>query len=525
MDLFDSGTVPKWLLYSMSSSFLCIFGAFMVPIVYSLFRSSEEVNTKLLNYGLSLSAGSMLCTSLLKMLGSTDRDNDTIVFLGFLIGCFISFFLNHIVHSYTSQSLIHCAHSDNDDGELVMNSYDSAQFYDTTSHSHRASHNHSIKLPHSYDHAHLHGHTQARGRYNSLEGPNADQQQQQQQQQHQSHFHPQPQHHHASFSHTNALHTHDNLENINETLPLLANNSTNSPTSPIDQDQEQESQSFLTALRPKKCESTNTEYDEVSCIPIVKSVSRSSLPISKCGGEIKQPALCIEPNIGYDLENLNIYREQFKMRGDTSMDAASGRLTLMHDDDHKHVMETPFSKLISIGIQTCLVICLHKFPEGFIIFYTNNPNDVDETRPDLGFSIFLSLAVHNFIEGFAMTLPLFTAFETKWHALLITIVLGGGSQPLGALLGLEWYKHSNHSNNPESTTAKMDFLLSVTSGFLFVISLQMFQTAVAFSDTHHHHEGEDDSTIRAHHSSGTTCLKYCCLGVLLILASSALKSL
>ena len=106
---------PKWAVYSGISSMLCVLGSFMVPVVYTVFHSHHEVNSKLLNYGLSLSAGSMLCTSLLKMLGATNKEHGVVVFCGFSAGCFISFILNHIVHSYTSQSLIHCAHSNSED--------------------------------------------------------------------------------------------------------------------------------------------------------------------------------------------------------------------------------------------------------------------------------------------------------------------------------------------------------------------------------------------------------------------------
>ncbi|CAH02884.1 Zn(2+) transporter ZRT3 [Kluyveromyces lactis] len=467
--------LPKWLLYSATSSFLCILGSFMVPIVYASFSSHREVNTKLLNYGLSLSAGSMLCTSLLKMLGSTEQANSAIVFVGFSAGCLISFILNYIVHSYTSQSLIHCAHSD-EGGELISDNFDDSHLYDMQTHAHRLSHSHS------------HGHSNNYG-FGASEVENDI---------------PDPQHTHS--------HHHEMLpEHEEETTPLI-NHSEHEPV-------------ICATVKPKPSTSLSEYHNANDCIPVVRSATISSLPLAKCGSETKPPALCIEPNIGYDLENLAIYREQFMSKGDSTMDSLSDHGTVLHENDHRHVMETPFSKLLSIGIQTCMVICLHKFPEGFIIFYTNPPDKVSDGKPDIGFSIFLSLAVHNFIEGFAMTLPLFTALETKWHALLITVILGGGSQPLGALLGLEWYKHSSPDHSPEYATEKMDFLLSITSGFLFVISLQMFQTAVAFSDTHHHHEGEDNSTIREHHSAGTTCLKFCCVGVLLILASSALQTL
>lgn len=404
------------------------------------------------------------------MLGATNKEHGVVVFCGFSAGCFISFILNHIVHSYTSQSLIHCAHSNSEDD--LHPEYEERRL----SEQHTDGHSHSQESAAAAAAAAVSAHALAGGSHTEQDSADLSSSSRQTEQ--------------GSHSHAPT-----------EIDPLICS-----------------------TIRPKPSSSIS-EYQTIECIPIARHATMSSLPLTKCLTEQKSPAVCIETNIGYDLENLAVYRDQFMMKGDTSLDSSSDGNAVMHESDHKHVMETPFSKLLSIGIQTCLVICLHKFPEGFIIFYTNSPDQINDGNADIGFSIFLSLAIHNFIEGFAMTLPLFTALETKWHALIITTVLGGGSQPLGAFLGLEWYKHTKSDHSPEYLEAKMDFLLSITAGFLFVISLQMFQTAVAFSDTHHHHEGEDDVAIKEQHSSGITCLKFCCVGVLLILGSSALQAL
>lgn len=38
---------PKWAVYSGISSMLCVLGSFMVPVVYTVFHSHHEVNSKL----------------------------------------------------------------------------------------------------------------------------------------------------------------------------------------------------------------------------------------------------------------------------------------------------------------------------------------------------------------------------------------------------------------------------------------------------------------------------------------------
>ena len=78
-----------------------------------------------------------------------------------------------------------------------------------------------------------------------------------------------------------------------------------------------------------------------------------------------------------------------------------------YNHSHHHHVNTAHSRLLVIGIQTALAITLHKLPEGFITYVTS------ETNPDLGISIFLSLIVHNFVEGFSICLPLFYSMENS----------------------------------------------------------------------------------------------------------------
>lgn len=158
-----------------------------------------------------------------------------------------------------------------------------------------------------------------------------------------------------------------------------------------------------------------------------------------------------------------------------------------HHHGHHHHVNSAFSKLFLIGVQTILAITLHKFPEGFITYLTS------ETNPQLGVLIFISLLFHNFTEGFLMCLPLYYLFASsqraryaKLKAVTVSAFLGGISQPLGALGAILFLKINNAM--PGDADLDVDKLnsilgvtLAVTSGFLTVIGLSMYGSAVAFS--------------------------------------------
>ncbi|SCV01676.1 LAMI_0G13014g1_1 [Lachancea mirantina] len=435
--IFDE--TPRWILYTGMSSLLCVAGALCVPLVSRASTSAATVNTRLLNYGLSLSAGSMLATSLYRMLPHDEKHKKQ-VFMGFLLGVVVSFILNFIVHAYTNHSLVHCAHG--------------TGIHESDGHRHGSDHSNGGSDHHDVTHSN-------------------DQQ---------SHFPAEMQ-------------QRDPVEPAPPKKPFL------------------KKMPSLIDLLNKSDPAHGTCYGSMSCLPQDAEIA----PASCRSDQYKKAVPCIENDIGYDLENLSMYRNRFlsidshghEISGSTS---STEDMHPLHDGDgvshhHHHHVATPFSKLVSIGVQTCAVMALHKFPEGFIIFFTNNDSKYSKA---IGFSIFLSLAIHNFIEGFSMTLPLYAAFKRKWVAVLVTIVLGGGSQPLGALLGYLSFHYSG------AREVHVNFLLSLTAGFLFVIGLQMFQTAVGFSDGHHHHDTDESMK---DHALGTVCLHWCCAGVLLILST------
>lgn len=141
-----------------------------------------------------------------------------------------------------------------------------------------------------------------------------------------------------------------------------------------------------------------------------------------------------------------------------------------HDHHHHHVLSR-YSHLLSIGIQTALAICVHKLPEGFLTFATTHADK------ELGFSVFLALAIHNYIEGFTIAFPLYLALNNRWLAVGISVILGGCSQPIGAVLAQHLLRNSLAE---EKTDFIFGCIICGTAGFMSIIGLQMFGSCIAF---------------------------------------------
>lgn len=154
-------------------------------------------------------------------------------------------------------------------------------------------------------------------------------------------------------------------------------------------------------------------------------------------------------------------------------DAASHTHSSDDVEEHHHHVVSPYSRVLSIGLQTALAITIHKIPEGFVTFATYKEN------PRLGLSVFTALAVHNFAEGFSIAFPLYLSLRKRFAAFAIAALLGGLSQPLGAGIAQLFFrkKFANGDGLPAFT---FGILISFTAGFMSIIGLQMYGTGVAF---------------------------------------------
>ena len=140
-----------------------------------------------------------------------------------------------------------------------------------------------------------------------------------------------------------------------------------------------------------------------------------------------------------------------------------------HTNEHHH--HVPQNAFLSIGLQTSLAIALHKLPEGFITYATNHAN------PSLGFSVFLALFIHNITEGFAMALPLFLAMRNRPKAVLISSLLGGISQPLGAAVAALWFKVAG-SGDSQPGEGVYGVMFAIVAGIMTSVALQLFSESL-----------------------------------------------
>ncbi|ORY82026.1 Zinc/iron permease, partial [Protomyces lactucae-debilis] len=121
---------------------------------------------------------------------------------------------------------------------------------------------------------------------------------------------------------------------------------------------------------------------------------------------------------------------------------------------------------LRIGFQTALAISFHKAPEGLILFLSSHADAA------LGFRVFLALAIHNLVEGFTIAYPLYLAFENRFKALGAAVLLGGLSQPVGALIGFAITKaQGSHKFDERSLDLSYGLLFSATAGFMSFISV------------------------------------------------------
>ncbi|KAI8983158.1 ZIP zinc transporter-domain-containing protein, partial [Pilobolus umbonatus] len=115
-----------------------------------------------------------------------------------------------------------------------------------------------------------------------------------------------------------------------------------------------------------------------------------------------------------------------------------------HDNHHHHhhhhesvevTVHNDPNHYYSIGIQTAIAIGVHKFPEGLVMFVSS------QASTSLGLSVCIAMSIHNLTEGFMIALPLYYATRSRMTAFTYASIMGGLSQPLGALIGITLLKH------------------------------------------------------------------------------------
>ncbi|KAI7851952.1 ZIP zinc transporter-domain-containing protein [Circinella umbellata] len=132
-----------------------------------------------------------------------------------------------------------------------------------------------------------------------------------------------------------------------------------------------------------------------------------------------------------------------------------------HNTHHQHEFQNQKSDLLRIGIQTAVAIGVHKFPEGLVMFISNQASE------KLGWAIAAVMSIHNLTEGFMIVLPLYLGLKSRTAAFGWAALLGGLSQPIGALLGLLLMR--NIDSDKENLMFGITF--AVVSGMMTLITI------------------------------------------------------
>ncbi|ORX53106.1 Zip-domain-containing protein [Hesseltinella vesiculosa] len=159
-----------------------------------------------------------------------------------------------------------------------------------------------------------------------------------------------------------------------------------------------------------------------------------------------------------------------------------------HDHDHHHHhdseqddqpvdLDHDRQRYWSIGIQTAVAICIHKFPEGMIMFISS------QASSSLGISVAAAMSLHNLTEGFMMALPIYYATRSRMSAFIYASLMGGLSQPLGALFGLLTLK----SVNKDQEDQLFGITFGIISGMMTFITIQSMLPQAIKVDTNIRH--------------------------------------
>lgn len=87
----------------------------------------------------------------------------------------------------------------------------------------------------------------------------------------------------------------------------------------------------------------------------------------------------------------------------------------------------------------------------------------------LGLSVCIAMSIHNLTEGFMIALPLYYATRSRLTAFSSAAVMGGLSQPLGALMGVLLIKNISKS----SENYLFGIIFACVSGMMSLITIQV----------------------------------------------------
>lgn len=537
------------IFLTLASSLACVLGALIITldlIWRKIFPSSKfdlHNNQGFLVCSLSLSAGVLIFTAFFKLMpqaleyfGKSPKLKDSpslamqFLIITFLVGVITCACINMFIHAFTSKSIVHCAHdgdhhhdneSEESNGSLDLNQNpfaysppQSESHLHTHSHSHTHTHTHSDSPSRSHSPSQMESYTGCRSSTDIS-----------------SHDMPGPLDTSdvckATKSAVNSAPLTCTRIIRSETTPLLARTAS-SATLDTTNYTGTETKSLLKkksivditqwTFRGKKSIGKCMGFDNVeTCCGKCKNINGESIDAhdiidyiepetmshrhlhldqaksrthSYSSTNLDQQVIC-QKTLSEPTIHSHSHRaastgtpEQANSAGHVHTHEGDEELGLDKDEIHHHHVSTRYSHLFSIGMQTAFAISVHKIPEGFLTFATTHADR------ELGFSVFVALAVHNISEGFTIAFPLFLALQSRTLAIGLAVVLGGLSQPLGALLAWAVFGSGLLPGGDDAVTdekAQLVFglIVSITSGFLAIIGLQMYGTAISVGGSQH----------------------------------------
>ncbi|CAG8465916.1 7274_t:CDS:2, partial [Acaulospora colombiana] len=214
----------------------------------------------------------------------------------------------------------------------------------------------------------------------------------------------------------------------------------------------------------KNCNPLSSQNDESS--PLLQNGHMTSMMYNGSNDDLPRDSTSLNDIRDFCEEDRSNEHSTFvEVDVDESISPVLKPFRYLHENDQSnYLLEQEKSQLMRIGIQTALAISIHKFPEGLVTFISS------KVSSSVGVALFFAIALHNISEGFTMALPLYLATQSRAKSFLYASLLGGLSQPLGALVGWLLLKRS------EAECWNHDFvygaLFGATGGLMAVICIQ-----------------------------------------------------
>lgn len=128
--------------------------------------------------------------------------------------------------------------------------------------------------------------------------------------------------------------------------------------------------------------------------------------------------------------------------------------SMLIDDSIEKII--PNNKLYKLGIVSIIALMLHNIPEGITTFITTSNN------LKLGLTLSLAIALHNIPEGIAIAVPIYYSTNSRFKAIIYTII-SGFSEFFGSILAYLFL--AKYVNNQF-----LAFILALTAGIMIHIS-------------------------------------------------------